>query len=146
MGRGADMWTQTLRVGRERATRPAPAPRGAGWRLAVGGRVADGGALEEARMSTVSSRQRMLSRTEVERASAEALLHSLIDAREAVTRGLRTLKRPDLLRQGQGTAPVDAAIEGTRRLIESYNRILHELSNDLSDEEVALLDEITRAR
>lgn len=97
-------------------------------------------------MSTVSSRQRMLSRTEVERASAEALLHSLIDAREAVTRGLRTLKRPDLLRQGQGTAPVDAAIEGTRRLIESYNRILHELSNDLSDEEVALLDEITRAR
>ncbi len=97
-------------------------------------------------MRTEHRRSELINRTMSDRDRAEALLRSLIDARASARRGLSPLRRPELLRpegSGQtGSPSVDAAIEGTRRLIETYNRVLEDLAHELDDTDIALLEEI----
>ena len=94
-------------------------------------------------MGAAEQRAMMITEARAGRASAEALLRLLIDARTAAASGLRPLRRPDLLLgpDEQGL-PVDSAIESTRRLVERYNRFVEEACSALSDEDLELLVEI----
>lgn len=70
----------------------------------------------------MSDRQAILTQTRAARLQAELLLGTLIESQEAIAQG----GRPDLFRRVAGTSSVEQAIATTRRLIETYDRILAE--------------------
>jgi len=70
----------------------------------------------------MSDRQAILSQTLAARSQAEQLLSTLLESQEALAQG----GRPDLFRRVVGASSVEQAIVTTRRLIETYDRILAE--------------------
>lgn len=95
-------------------------------------------------MSTLTSmtpRQRMVLETTSARDQAEALLRGLLTARERSEQYLVEAKKPDAIRSITGRSAMDNAIASTRRMIDTLNRTLAELTSELTDEDLALLDE-----
>lgn len=86
----------------------------------------------------------MLLQTTTRRDEAEALLRVLIEARESSEKNLASLGQPDLVKQVTGRSSMDNAINSTKRLIESFNRVLADLRDGLDEADVALLGEIAR--
>lgn len=70
----------------------------------------------------MSDRQAILTQTRAARSQAEQLLGTLLESQEAIAQG----GRPDLYRRVVGASSVEQAIATTRRLIETYDRILAE--------------------
>jgi len=93
--------------------------------------------------STVRAEE-LVVQTRVQRDEAEALLAQLVAARSASERRLEAVGRGDLLKRVTGRSAMDNAIESTRRLVASFDRVLVELRSDLTDEELALLGEAER--
>lgn len=94
-------------------------------------------------MARLSDKQRMLVETTARRDEAEALLRALLDAKSASEKNLAEIRRPDFMKQVTGKSSMDNAIASTQRLIESFNRVLSDLKQNLSDEDARLLAEIT---
>jgi len=90
----------------------------------------------------MSERAKILTETADARADAERLLAGLIDARNKSEKRLSELSRSDILKSLTGKSALDNAIGSTERMIESLDRVLRELREKLTPEEITLLEEI----
>jgi len=90
----------------------------------------------------MSERAKILTETADARADAERLLAGLIDARSKSEQRLTELSRSDILKSLTGKSALDNAIGSTERMIESLDRVLRELREKLTPEEIALLEEL----
>lgn len=88
----------------------------------------------------LNERQRIILETTTARDQAEALLRSLLDAKDVSERRLGELHQPDALKLVTGRSSIDRAIGSTQRMIESLNRAINDLKKDLSDEDVELME------
>lgn len=88
---------------------------------------------------TDNAKQRMIEETTKRRDDAVALLKSLLDAKSVSERNLEQIQQPDLIKQVTGRSSMDNAIASTRRLIDSFNRVLDDLRRNMSDEDAATL-------
>ncbi len=75
------------------------------------------------------------------RDEARTLLNTLLEAKHVSERNLASINRPDMIKKVTGKSSMDTAIDSTRRLIDSFDRVLVDLKSTLSDEDIALLDE-----
>lgn len=89
----------------------------------------------------MTERERILARTTAERDKAAALLRELLDARAASERLGAETKTPDLMKQVTGKSALDNAIASTQRMIESFNRTIDQFRRELTDEDLALIEE-----
>ena len=88
-----------------------------------------------------SERHRMLLETVTARDEAKTFLRALEEAKTCSERHLAEIGQPDHLKVVTGRSAMDNAIASTRRLIETYDRVLAELKANLCDEDLALLAE-----
>jgi hypothetical protein len=79
------------------------------------------------------------------RDEARTLLNTLLEAKYVSERNLAQINRHDMIKRVTGKSSMDNAIASTKRLIDSFDRVLVELKASLSDEDLALLDEIQAA-
>ncbi len=91
---------------------------------------------------SMTSKQRMIQETTQRRDEALNLLNSLIDAKSISEQNLTQIHQPDLIKQVTGKSSMDTAINSTRRLIDSFNRVLDDLRRNLTDEDIALIGSI----
>ena len=96
-------------------------------------------------MTTIPSRRTILDQTAARRDEARSLLEALRDAKRVSEANLQSLGRRDLVKDVTGRSSIDAAIERTRGLVESFNRVLADLSANLDDADAALLAELSDA-
>lgn len=89
----------------------------------------------------MSKRQQILLETTATRDRAEALLRSLLDYKSQSEKNLTDLKQPDAFKTVTGRSALDNAIASTQRMIEALNRVIAQSKRDLTDEDMALLDE-----
>jgi len=89
-----------------------------------------------------TTKQRMIQEAIQHRDEALTLLRSLIDAKSISERNLADIHQPDLVKQVTGKSSMDTAIASTRRLIDSFNRILDDLRRNLTDEDLQLIGSI----
>lgn len=92
-----------------------------------------------------NAKQRMIEDTMKRRDDAVALLRSLLDAKSVSEKNLAQLQQPDLIKQVTGRSSMDNAIASTRRLIDSFNRVLDDLRRNLSEEDLRLIGPIEPA-
>lgn len=76
------------------------------------------------------------------RDEAKALLDTLMNAKRCSEQNLAEMRRADLVKQVTGKSSMDNAIDSTKRLIESFDRVLADLKASLSDEDLDVLDEV----
>ena len=89
-----------------------------------------------------NTKQRMIQEATQHRNEALTLLRSLIDAKSVSERNLADIHQPDLVKQVTGKSSMDTAIASTRRLIESFNRVLEDLRRNLTSEDLELIGSI----
>lgn len=92
-------------------------------------------------MTTMQS-HRVWIETVQRRDEAKALLETLLNAKRCSERNLAEMRRSDLVKQVTGKSSMDNAIDSTRRLIESFDRVLADLKTSLSEEDLDVLDEV----
>lgn len=85
------------------------------------------------------SKAQLLTQTIERREEATKLLDSLLDAKSVSERNLASINQDDLLKRVTGNSSMDNAIASTRRLIDSFNRVIDDLRRNLSDEDVTTL-------
>ena len=85
------------------------------------------------------SKQEILSQTIERRDHATKLLSTLLEAKSVSERNLATINQEDLLKRVTGNSSLDNAVASTRKLIDSFNRVIDDLRRNLSDEELANL-------
>lgn len=85
---------------------------------------------------------RLLVETTQRRDDAARLLGTLLDAKRVSESNLAQLQQDDMLKRVTGKSSMDNAIASTRRLIDSFNRVIDDLRRNLSDDELAELDAI----
>ncbi|MCC7390081.1 MAG: hypothetical protein IT431_15080 [Phycisphaerales bacterium] len=77
-------------------------------------------------MTTFAGTDTVLTRTRQARRDAALLLENLLAERTAWERRLADDKRSDLLKQVTGRSSLDAAIDSTRRMLDTLDRTLAE--------------------
>lgn len=92
-----------------------------------------------------TNKQSMIEETTKRRDDAVQLLRSLLDAKAISEHNLQLLQQPDLVKQVTGSSSMDNAIASTRRLIDSFNRVLDDLRRNLSDEDLELIGPLERS-
>tara|TARA_R110000868_G_scaffold226872_1_gene479767 strand:+ start:296830 stop:297183 length:354 start_codon:yes stop_codon:yes gene_type:complete len=95
-------------------------------------------AAAERETNSLDKRQ-ILSQTTHRRDEATKLLESLLDAKKVSERNLVSIKQDDLLKRVTGNSSMDNAITSTRRLIDSFNRVIDDLRRNLGDDELSLV-------
>lgn len=89
----------------------------------------------------VTDRQRILLETSEAREKAETLLRGLLEARTSSEERLAQLRQPDMLKSVTGASSMDNAIKSTQRIIAALDRTLDEFRRELSDEDLAILEQ-----
>lgn len=89
-----------------------------------------------------TAKQRMIQETVQRRDEAITLLRSLLDAKSISERNLAEIHQPDLIKQVTGKSSMDNAIASTRRLIDSFNRVLDDLRRNLTEEDLQFIGSI----
>jgi hypothetical protein len=89
----------------------------------------------------MSQRQQIVLETIATRDRAEALLRSLLDCKAQSERNLADLRQPDIFKSVTGRSALDNAIASTQRMVEALNRVVSQAKKDLTDEDMAVLDE-----
>jgi len=89
-----------------------------------------------------NAKGRMIQETTQRRDEALTLLRSLLDAKTISERNLAQIHQPDLVKQVTGKSSMDNAIASTRRLIDSFNRVLDDLRRNLTEEDLELIGPI----
>ena len=84
----------------------------------------------------------MMTNAKQRRDDAVVLLKSLLDAKSISERNLEELQQPDLIKQVTGRSSMDNAIASTRRLIDSFNRVLDDLRRNLSEEDIRVIGKL----
>lgn len=90
-------------------------------------------------MTTMQS-HRVWQDTVRRRDEAVELLDTLLEAKRVSERNLADIRRADLVKQVTGRSSMDNAIDSTRRLIESFDRVLVDLKGSLTADDLAELD------
>ena len=90
-------------------------------------------------LSGTMDKRQILSQTTHRRDEATKLLATLLDAKKVSERNLASIKQDDLLKRVTGNSSMDNAIASTRRLIDSFNRVIDDLRRNLSDEDLSLI-------
>lgn len=80
----------------------------------------------------------ILSQTTKRRDEATKLLSSLLDAKRVSERNLASIRQDDLLKRVTGNSSMDNAIASTRKLIDSFNRVIDDLRRNLGEEDFKL--------
>ncbi|MBO6512525.1 MAG: hypothetical protein JJ974_00990 [Phycisphaerales bacterium] len=80
----------------------------------------------------------ILSQTTKRRDEATKLLTSLLEAKRVSERNLASIHQDDLLKRVTGNSSMDNAIASTRKLIDSFNRVIDDLRRNLNDDELSL--------
>ena len=80
----------------------------------------------------------ILSQTTHRRNEATKLLATLLDAKKVSERNLVSIRQDDLLKRVTGKSSMDNAISSTRKLIDSFNRVIDDLQRNLSDEDLLI--------
>ncbi|MBZ0171435.1 MAG: hypothetical protein K8E66_03565 [Phycisphaerales bacterium] len=93
---------------------------------------------------TAIQAHRVFSETRARRDEARALLRALMDAKAHTESRNGDIRPTDFLKDVTGRTAMDKAIESTRRLIDSFNRVLDDLRRDINNDDLALLAEIER--
>lgn len=93
----------------------------------------------------MSKRHQMLLETTATRDRAEALLRTLMDCKAQSERNLAELKQADTFKSVTGRSALDNAIASTQRMIDSLNRVISHARKDLSADDLALLEEVSRS-
>ena len=93
--------------------------------------------------ATMTRQSRIVHEGTVARNDAEALLQSLLRAKDESERRMRELKQSDAMKQVTGRSSLDNAIDSTRRMIDTLSRNIDEAKRTLSDEDLAVLDELS---
>ena len=89
----------------------------------------------------MSKRHQIVLETIATRDRAEALLRSLLDCKSQSERNLQDLRQPDIFKSVTGRSALDNAIASTQRMVEALNRVIAQSKKDLTDDDMALLDE-----
>jgi|KBSSwiStaDraftv2_1062776.scaffolds.fasta_scaffold1703742_1 hypothetical protein len=89
----------------------------------------------------MGKRQQILLETTTTRDRAEALLRTLLDYKSQSERNLAEIKQPDVFKSVTGRSALDNAIASTQRMVEALNRVIAQTNKDLTDEDMAVLDE-----
>lgn len=89
----------------------------------------------------ITERQRILLQFTAARDHAESLLRVLLEARAQSEKHLAEVKQPDAMKRVTGRSSIDNAVASTQRMIESINRNIGQIERELSDEDLALLNE-----
>lgn len=76
------------------------------------------------------------------RDEAKALLDTLMNAKRCSEQNLAEMRRADLVKQVTGKSSMDNAIDSTKRLINSFDKVLADLKASLSEEDLDVLDEV----
>lgn len=84
------------------------------------------------------NKQQILSQTTHRRDEATKLLSTLLDAKKISESNLAAIHQDDLLKRVTGNSSMDNAIASTRKLIDSFNRVIDDLRRNLTDEELAI--------
>ena len=87
--------------------------------------------------------QHVISETMARREEARTLLRALVDAKNEAERAADGTT-VDVFKDVTGQSSMDRAIDRARRLIDSFGRVLDDLLSDLTDEDLALLNEIRK--
>jgi hypothetical protein len=90
-------------------------------------------------MST-SAKKKLLLEWTVSRDDAEALLKSLIDAKTESERRLAELDQSDVFRDVTGRSAIDNAIKSTRRMVDTFNRLIGDMQKELGEGDLELLE------
>lgn len=69
-------------------------------------------------------RERLLAEARARRRRAEAVLRSLVEAKEQCERRLSSSSKPDAVKALRGDSSIERAIESTSRMIESLDRLI----------------------
>lgn len=85
---------------------------------------------------------RILIETTKRRDEAARLLDTLVEAKNVSEANLASINQDDLMKRVRGSSSMDNAITSTRKLIDSFNRVIDDLRRSLSDEELELLGEL----
>ena len=93
----------------------------------------------------MGKRHQILLETTATRDRAEALLRSLLDCKSQSERNLSDLRQPDIFKSVTGRSALDNAIATTQRMVEALNRVISQAKKDLTDEDMAVLDEAAEA-
>jgi len=83
------------------------------------------------------SKAEILSQTTHRRDEATKLLSTLLDAKKVSERNMASIKQDDLLKRVTGQSSMDNAIDSTRKLIDSFNRVIDDLRRNLSEDDLA---------
>lgn len=86
----------------------------------------------------------VITEARIRRDEARALLGALLETRER-TEQIADGTGADAFKGVTGQSSMERAIERTRRLIESFDRVLDELESGLDAEDLSLLEEIAAA-
>lgn len=93
---------------------------------------------------TMTQRSKMMVETEAQRDRALKLLDALRQAKSRSEENLARLNQTDLLKKVTGASSMDNAIVSTQRLIDSFNRVLAQLRDELDEEDLAMLGDLER--
>lgn len=88
----------------------------------------------------LSAKSKLLLEWTVSRDDAEALLRSLLDAKAESERRLAELDQADVFRDVTGKSAIDNAIRSTRRMVDTFNRLIDDARKELGDEDLELLE------
>ncbi len=89
-------------------------------------------------MPVAQPSQQIVLETTATRDRAEALLRSLLDYKVRSEKNLLALRKPV---PGARSA-LDSAIASTQRMVEALNRVIQQTNRDLSDDDLAMIEEI----
>ncbi len=89
----------------------------------------------------MGKRQQILLETTSTRDRAEALLRTLLDYKAQSERNLAEIKQADVFKSVTGRSALDNAIASTQRMVEALNRVIAQTNKNLTDEDMAVLDE-----
>jgi len=89
----------------------------------------------------LSAKKKLVLEWTVTRDDAEALLHSLMDAKTESEKRLTELDQADVFREVTGRSAIDNAIRTTQRMVDTFNRLIEEAQHDLDDEDLEALRE-----
>jgi predicted nucleic acid-binding Zn-ribbon protein len=92
----------------------------------------------------MSRRHQILLETTATRDRAEALLRTLLECKAQSERHLAEIKQADTFKSVTGRSALDNAIASTQRMIESLNRVISHARRELSEEDLAFLEELAR--
>ncbi len=93
---------------------------------------------------TMTQRSKMMVETQTQRDRALKLLDALRQAKTRSEENLTRLNQTDLLKKVTGASSMDNAIASTQRLIDSFNRVLDQLRDELDEEDLAMLGDLER--